>query len=220
MGRRLLLTCMRMSMHACMNRCLMATHAAVLGRFLFSLNDYYHKRFGKKYDVNDFHVYEFAKVRPPGGLAKLLCCVLGWERLLPSSGLPFSRHSSSSSSSSHPSRALVMGALLWMHMSLPPHTPSALQVWNCSQEKSNEIVYDFFSSPQFLEGIPPIPGGGGRPGSCRKAGLEGRPKGQANGQGQDTMGRDRAPRFVYRHPAPRSLTLITLSPPLPTPLDE
>ncbi|KAG1666891.1 hypothetical protein FOA52_013524 [Chlamydomonas sp. UWO 241] len=65
----------------------------VLGRFLVKLNEYYEQRYGRKYAVEDFYIYEFAKV------------------------------------------------------------------WNCSQEVSNKIVYEFFQHPMFRdEGIPVIPG--------------------------------------------------------------
>lgn len=32
------------------------------------------------------------------------------------------------------------------------------KIWNCSQEKSNEIVHEFFKSQHFNDGIPVIPG--------------------------------------------------------------
>ena len=32
------------------------------------------------------------------------------------------------------------------------------KVWGCSQQRSNEIVHEFFESPHFNEGIPVIPG--------------------------------------------------------------
>jgi hypothetical protein len=33
-----------------------------------------------------------------------------------------------------------------------------LQIWNCTQDRSNEIVHDFFKSSHFNDGIPVIPG--------------------------------------------------------------
>ncbi len=36
---------------------------AVLGRFLHSLNKFCHEEYGLLYDIPDYSVYEFAKVR-------------------------------------------------------------------------------------------------------------------------------------------------------------
>lgn len=32
------------------------------------------------------------------------------------------------------------------------------KIWNCDQERSNHIVHEFFKSPHFKDGIPPVPG--------------------------------------------------------------
>lgn len=38
------------------------------------------------------------------------------------------------------------------------HVRWILQVWNCTQDRSNEIVHEFFDSHHFAVGILPIPG--------------------------------------------------------------
>lgn len=38
---------------------------AVLGRFLHSLNKFAHEEYGLEFDICDYDVYEFAKVRVP-----------------------------------------------------------------------------------------------------------------------------------------------------------
>ena len=42
---------------------------AVLGRFLHSLNKFAHEEYGLKFDICDYDVYEFAKVRAPPPVA-------------------------------------------------------------------------------------------------------------------------------------------------------
>lgn len=64
----------------------------VLGRFVYALNMYCKEAYGMDHKVEDFWVYEFAKI------------------------------------------------------------------WNCTQDRSNQIVHDFFKSPHFNDGIPIIPG--------------------------------------------------------------
>lgn len=64
----------------------------VLGRFVYTLNEFCKERYGMAYGVTDYWVYEFAKI------------------------------------------------------------------WNCSQERSNHIVHEFFKSQHFNDGIPVIPG--------------------------------------------------------------
>ncbi|GAX75339.1 hypothetical protein CEUSTIGMA_g2784.t1 [Chlamydomonas eustigma] len=64
----------------------------VLGRFVYTLNQFCRDKYGMEYDVKDYWIYEYAKI------------------------------------------------------------------WKCSQDKSNEIVHEFFKSPHFSNGIPTIPG--------------------------------------------------------------
>jgi len=47
---------------------------AVLGRFLFALNEFCRDKYGMDHSVSDFHVYEFAKVSLGNSLLHLHFC--------------------------------------------------------------------------------------------------------------------------------------------------
>lgn len=160
---------------------------AVLGRFVYALNGFCKVKYDMSYDVSDYWVYEFAKVRGRGRGAAAAAAARC------RTGAAGGRRGGGGRA---PARPAARGAQAWVRacphvcmrgawctrmQGLPgpwwapqcrgglptnfpcPHTHLAVwQIWGCSQEHSNHIVHEFFKSPQFNDGIPIIPGARGR----------------------------------------------------------
>lgn len=101
----------------------------MLGRFVHTLNLFCKDHYAMEYAVEDYWIYEFAKV---SAISARVC----------DSAMQYTRVRWEYS------QALAEFLLLLY----------AVQIWKCSPERSNQIVHAFFKSPHFKDGIPVIPG--------------------------------------------------------------
>lgn len=135
----------------------------MLGRFLHSLNKFCLEEYGMRYDVTDYHVYDFAKAG--GGR----CCArflhpAARQGQQARSALPLARPACQKQMARcRRRRRLILPPgrqqlqLVAAVRSLPQRLVR-LQIWQCAQDESNHKVHEFFKSHHFAAGIETIPG--------------------------------------------------------------